>query len=152
MGLLFFLFHNKTKPNNSMNNPIILFLLLFISSASFAQTPETVVKASLAAYNERNLDLFMSYFSEDISFSNFTTCESDAEGTDQVRTIFRDFFEASPQLHSRIVNRITFDNKVIDHEHITGARGSKEPFEVVIVYEIKNEKIIKLTAIRKEKK
>lgn len=38
---------------------------------------------------------------------------------------------------------------VIDHEYITGARGSKEAFEIVLIYEVDNDKIIKMTAIRK---
>ena len=38
-------------------------------------------------------------------------------------------------------------NKVIDHERLTGV--SSIPYEAIAIYEIKDEKIIKVTFLRK---
>jgi hypothetical protein len=71
-------------------------------------------------------------------------------GLDAVRKLYKELFDLSPNLHSTILKRITFDNKVIDHESIVGRRNSPGTFEIVLIYEIKDEKIYKVTAIRKE--
>ena len=61
------------------------------------------------------------------------------------------YFDASPNLHFKIVNRITGDNKVMDHEHITGARGSEEPFDIVVIYKVNDGLITNMVAVRKNK-
>lgn len=111
--------------------------------------PEHIVQANLDAYNAHNLEIFMSYFSENVTMHNFNDGAQTANGIAAVRAIYEPYFKASPDLHSKILKRTIFDNKVIDHEYITGARGSKEPFEIVLIYEVENDKIVKMTAIRK---
>ncbi|MDB9775644.1 hypothetical protein OAB47_05360 [Vicingaceae bacterium] len=44
---------------------------------------------------------------------------------------------------------MVFGNKVIDYEYITGSNGSSEPFELIFMYEVKGDKIVKKTAISK---
>lgn len=123
-----------------------LFLPLLMTAQS--QTPEQTVQANLDAYNAHNLEVFMSYFSDDVTMYNFNDGKQTANGIAEVRAIYEPYFKASPELHSKILKRTVFDNKVMDHEYITGARGG-EPFEIVLIYEVENEKIIKMTAIRK---
>jgi len=72
------------------------------------------------------------------------------KGKKEVRKIYQALFDASPNLFSKIIKRITFDNKVIDHESISGRMGKEELVEMVLIYEVKDEKIIKITAIKKE--
>ena len=54
----------------------------------------------------------------------------------------------SPSLHSKILTRTVFENKVIDHEFITGRNGNSTPLELVLIYEVQEEKITKITVIR----
>jgi hypothetical protein len=122
-------------------------LSIFIKAQTM--TVEQVVQQNLEAYNARDLDKFMSSFSEDIEMYNFTDGKMTAKGLLEVRKIYQELFDLSPQLHSTIVKRIVFDNKIIDHEWIEGRKGSKIPVEMVLIYEVKNEKIVKTTAIRK---
>lgn len=103
----------------------------------------------MEAYNARDLDVFMTFFDEDIEMYNFHAENSSAKGLKEVRSIYKNMFDASPMLHSKILNRIVFDNKVIDYEFITGAYGKAEPFELVFIYEIRDGKIFRTTAIRK---
>lgn len=132
----------------------LLFLALLSScliqlAGAQSNAPETVVQANLDAYNAHDLIAFMSYFSEDITLVAFNSGEVTASGKEEIRAIYQPYFEASPQLHSTILKRIVFDNKVIDHESITGARGNPEAFEIVLMYEVCGDKICKMTVIRK---
>ncbi len=132
-----------------------LLLLAFLSSCllqlAVAQNsaPEMVVQANLDAYNAHDLATFMSYFSEDVTLVDFNSGKITARGIDEIRAIYEPYFKASPQLHSTILKRLVFDNKVIDHESITGARGNPEAFEIVLMYEVCGDKICKMTVIRK---
>jgi hypothetical protein len=39
-------------------------------------------------------------------------------------------------------------NKVIDHESIVGRKGSDFPIEIVMIYEVSGDKIVRMTVIR----
>lgn len=112
-------------------------------------TAEQVVQGNLNAYNARDIERFMAYFSPNIEMYNFADNKLTAKGLADVRKIYAELFDLSPKLHSQIVNRIVFDNKVIDHEYITGRRGSDTPVELVLIYEVKDGKIVRITAIRR---
>jgi hypothetical protein len=113
------------------------------------QTPEQIVQINLDFYNNRDIEGFMSSFSNDITFYNYADNKPTTIGLEQVRKLYKELFDLSPKLHSTILRRITFDNKVIDHESIVGRRGSDDIYEIVLIYEVKSEKIFKVTAIRK---
>jgi len=131
-----------------------IFFLLMLSSTLLGNAqehPETIVQANLDAYNANDLEKFLSFFSENVQLVNFQDNVITANGIDAIRAIYEPYFKASPKLHSKILKRTVFDNKVIDHEYITGAWGNKPPFELVLIYEVAHDKIIKMTAIRKRK-
>lgn len=120
-----------------------------LPNPSLMLSAEQVVQANLDAYNARDIDRFMEYFSPNVELYNFADHQPTAKGQVELRKIYQELFNASPKLHSQILNRIVFDNKVIDHEYITGRRGSDTPVELVLIYEVKEGKIVKMTAIRK---
>ena len=112
------------------------------------QTAEEIVKKNVAFYNKRDIEGFISTFSDEIVFSDFPNNNATLKGIDQVRKYYNEVFETSPNLYSTIVNRVIFNNKVIDHESIIGRKGTEETFEIVLIYEVKENKIYKVTAIR----
>jgi len=112
-------------------------------------TPEKVVQHNLEAYNARDIQAFISDYAEDIELYSFGNNQPTAKGLSEVKEIYANLFDASPNLNSTIINRIVFENKVIDHESITGRMGKKDLVEMVLIYEIKDDKIFKITAIKK---
>ena len=113
-------------------------------------TPEEIVQKQLETYNNRDIDGFMSVIDEHIRMHDFSTGEITLKGYDACKKVYADLFETSPNLHSKILTRTVFDNKVIDHEYITGRKGSDTPIELVLIYEVKHEKIIKISVLRKQ--
>jgi len=116
---------------------------------SQTMTAEQVVQANLDCYNKRDIEGFMSYFSPDIKFYNYADGKITIDNIDQCRQVYKELFDLSPKLHSTILKRIVFDGKVIDHESIVGRLSSADVFEIVLIYEVKDNKIFKVTAIRK---
>lgn len=129
----------------------LLFLSMFTTPTTMAQksSPEQIVQQNLDYYNNRDIEGFMRCFSEDIVFYTFDDHTITASGLEEVRKLYTALFDASPTLHSTIVKRIVFDNKVINHESIVGRKGSTDILELVLIYEVKNEKIFKVTVMRK---
>jgi hypothetical protein len=111
-------------------------------------TPEQVVQHSVDFYNQRNIGGFMSLFADDVEFFNFADGERTMQGSMQCRQFYTELFEKSPKLHSTIINRIVFGNRVIDHEQIAGRMGSEALLELVMIYEVKDSRIVKATAMR----
>jgi hypothetical protein len=112
-------------------------------------SPEQVVQKNLDAYNQRDIEGFMAWFSPEIKMYNFADGKMTMQGLEQVRKTYQELFELSPKLHSTILKRIVFDNKVIDHEHIIGRRGAEQPVELVLIYEVEQERIVKITVMRR---
>jgi hypothetical protein len=137
------------KKNNNMIRTFIFSLFIFQFLKMHSQTNIAVIDKSMAAYNNRNIDDFMACFSEDIAIYNYEDNSKTISGLNEVRKMYTELFDLSPKLHSTIKNRIIFDNKIIDHEYIEGRRGSDIPMELVLIYEVKEEKIFKIKVIRK---
>jgi len=124
--------------------------LCFTVIQLFAQSAEEIVQANLEAYNNRDIETFMSYMADDITMYNLGECEAYLQGKEKVRERYANYFKSSPELHSEIKKRMVFDNKVIDHEYITGSNGSNQAFEMIFMYEVEDGLIVKTTAIRKD--
>ena len=128
-----------------------LIFSVFISIKIYAQqykSPAEVVQENLDFYNQRNLEGFMSSFSDSIALYTFGKIEAVAEGKEAIRNLYKGLFDASPKLHSTILHRSIIGNKVIDHESIKGRRGSRKPVKLVMIYEISGDKIVRMTVIR----
>ena len=112
------------------------------------ERPEQIVQQNLNFYNQRDIDGFMSCLAEKIEIYNFGDNEPSLAGIGRVQAMYGDLFTNSPQLHSTILKRTIIGNKVIDHESIVGRNGSSEIIELVLIYEVKADKIIKITVLR----
>lgn len=131
-------------------------LLLIIHNLAFQPTapwqvmsPEQVVQQQLDTYNARDIEGFMSTMDPQVHLYNFSDGKSLAQGSIEVRTLYTNLFEKSPELKSELTNRIVLGHQVIDHESITGRMGNAEAIELVVIYEVKFEKIYKITVMRK---
>lgn len=112
-------------------------------------TPEEVVQKQMERYNIRDINGFMSVIAENITVHDFSTGKITLDGYDVCKNFYAVLFEASPKLHSTILTRTAFGNKVIDHESITGRNGNDEVLELVLIYEVENEKIFKISVLKK---
>ena len=112
------------------------------------RTPEEIVQENLDFYNQRNLEGFMSSFTDSIALYTFGKAEPVAQGKEAIRNLYKGLFDASPKLHSTILHRSIIGNKVIDHESIVGRKGNDVPIELVMIYEVSVDEIVRMTVIR----
>lgn len=123
-------------------------IVVMISFYGISQTPREIVQDQLEAYNAKDIDAFMKVFDEDAALYRYGSCDPSAEGSEELREIYSKLFEKSPQLNSEVISRTVIGNKVIDYELITGREGQTEPLKLVMIYEVKDRKIVKATSVR----
>jgi hypothetical protein len=104
-------------------------------------SPEAIVDAQLAAYNRRDVEGFLSYYSDDAKLFDHPNQLTES-GKDQLRTRYQRSF-SNQDIRAVIVKRIVFGRFVVDHEKITGRPDGT--FEAVAVYEIQDGKIVVVT-------
>ncbi|MBT8301494.1 MAG: nuclear transport factor 2 family protein [Maribacter sp.] len=116
----------------------------FIFDDTTAENPKPIVQKQVDAYNDRNMEAFLSTYSDDVKVFDFPD-KPRFEGKDQMRERYQSFFTDTPDLHCQIKTRMVIANKVIDEEFIT-ANGNN--FSAVAIYEVENGKIVKVTFLR----
>ena len=109
---------------------------------------EEIVQKNLNAYNARDIEGFVACLSNDIAIFQIGEPTPSVSGVVEVKSFYAELFENSPELHSNILKRIVIGNTVIDHESITGRNGSDAVVELVLIYEVKNAKISRITVVR----
>lgn len=123
----------------------LLLLLFLISSSVLAQTStaETIVQKQVEAYNRKDIEAFLSFYSEDVKIFNFPN-KLETEGKKQMRESYTPFFNGAKVLNCKIVKRIVRNNTVIDEELV---KYNDTEFSGVAIYEVENDKIIRVTFI-----
>lgn len=127
-----------------------LAFFLLLASAVQAQTlhPSSVVEAQLQAYNNKDIEAFMELIDENASLWTLGAEEPSAVGKEAIRALYEGLFRASPDLHSEVINRTVIGNRVIDYELITGRKGSDEVLHLVMIYEVKEGRIVRAWSLR----
>ena len=74
-----------------------------------------VVQRQVEAYNARDLDRFVSAYSETIAIFRMPSTEPIISGKVELAKFYSTQRFNLPGLHAEIVNRIALGNKVIDH-------------------------------------
>ena len=111
------------------------------STASKSTSLEAIIDAQLAAYDRRDVEGFLSYYSEDAKLFDHPNQLTES-GKEQLRTRYQRSF-SNKNVRAVIIKRIVFDRFVNDHERLTGHPDGL--IEAVAVYEIKDGKIITVT-------
>ena len=97
-----------------------------------------IVDAQLAAYNKRDVEAFLSFYSDDAKlFEN--TNQLVESGKEQLRVRYQKSF-LDKNVRAVILKRIVFDRFVIDHERLIGHPDGL--IEAIAVYEVKGGKIV----------
>jgi len=115
--------------------------MTFIFDDKSASNPKPIVIEQLVGYNARDIDSFLSTYTDDVQLFNFPA-DPRSQGLEAMRKGYAGFFDSTTDLNCEIKTRIIIGNKVIDEEYIT-ANGNN--FSAVAIYEVENDKISKVT-------
>ncbi|EMY59911.1 nuclear transport factor 2 family protein [Leptospira terpstrae] len=101
----------------------------------------TIIANQLIAYNEKNIDRFISYWDENAK----VYLQPDnliADGIEEIRNRHIERFKEK-DLFAKLISRYVIDNKVVDIEIVTRNFPEGKGFvDVLAIYELKNFKIM----------
>lgn len=128
---------------------ILLGLLILVQAVPVwgqTQKPVEIVQQQVEAYNARDLDAFMDFYTDDVKIYAYPDSLLHS-GKEEMRKRYQKRFESSPDLHAEIVDRLTYGNYVIDHEKVTGFNGDGT-VTAVAIYKVRGDKIEKVWFIQ----
>lgn len=111
-------------------------------------SPEEVVQQQVEAYNTRDIEKFLACHDPNVNLYQFGNPVPYCTGRSQLREIYADVFDHSPDLHTKIINRMVMGDQVIDHEIVTGRKGV-DALEIIAIYTVNNKMIAAAHFIRK---
>jgi hypothetical protein len=104
---------------------------------------EQITQDSLDAYNAQDLDLYCSFFTDDIVVADINGAVN-LEGLDAYRDRYAGAFAKFPKNRADLKNRIVLANTVIDHEFVDRGDGVTPTFEVAAIYTFRDGKIARV--------
>lgn len=110
---------------------------------------EKLINKLVAAYDDGNARRFADCFVENAvayEHPNYAAQTGKTEIYDYYKQVFAKF----PELKTEILYRAWIGNRVIDHERVRRINGG-EPFDVMAIYEIENDLIVRFDLIREAK-
>lgn len=105
-----------------------------------------IAQGQLEAYNNQNIEAFLSWYSEDVEVYNFPY-ELVYKGKDKMREKYLTAWRQNPKQQAIVTDRLTIGLTVIDKEHVTGRANGIEA-NVIAIYKIENGKIKQVFFIR----
>jgi hypothetical protein len=107
--------------------------------------PEELIDLQLGFYNAHDTEGFVSTYSEKVELFSWGRTTPDTVGHEQMRQKYGPAFQ-DKERKATILKRIVIGNKVIDEEFIQ--TGGGKSFKAIALYEIENDKILRVTFIR----
>ena len=139
--------------------PLSLSILWLVSACAAAPPPCVTplpdpatgavhpVAGQLAAYNDRHIDLFVSYFHPEVELFVQGETAPFLKGQAALRETYSAMFKVSPRLNCVVARRIVAGDFVIDEERVTGLRDGP-PVHAVAIYELRHGKIVRAWFLR----
>ena len=137
----------------SASHALILLAGLLLGEAMTTLPPQTVIETQLQAYNRHDAEAFAATYAPVAEIMELATGTVIAKGTAAIRTFYAARFQANPNLHAEVLQRVLQLPFVIDQERITGVLttpgGPERPaLTAVVIYEIKGDTIARAWLVR----
>ncbi|UII32557.1 nuclear transport factor 2 family protein [Fulvivirga ulvae] len=122
-----------------MKSILILIVVLTAATLTYGQTPEELADLQLDGYNNRDIETFLSAYSDSVKVYNFPATLL-YTGKENMQKRYSDMFDKMPDLHCELVNRIVEGHTVIDHENVIFDK-SKPAMRAIAIYKVSEGKI-----------
>lgn len=142
VSCLFYLAHFNAEPLNFHYSN----LSGTFQVADTIPSPEKLVQGQLEAYNLKDLEAFLSFYSDDIKAFNFPDKEI-FSGKQSMRRGYESFFTDNPGAQCEILQRMIMGNTIIDYERISGL-SKGDTLRAMVIFKIDKGKINRVYFIR----
>ncbi|KTG18248.1 nuclear transport factor 2 family protein [Haloferax profundi] len=98
-------------------------------------TPKAVVQRQVEAYNQGDIDEFVTCYDEQASVVDLAQNEILAEDSTEIRAHFVELFDTVPDLQCEVRDKFQVGEYVALHEHVTAMGESRD---ALAVYQVQN--------------
>lgn len=110
---------------------------------------QNLLTKELNAYNSRDLETFLSCYHPDIEIFDQLTGKIMMSGKEQMAPTYQQMFDASPNLHAKILNTMLMENFYVGHEEVIGING-KETLFAIATYQFQDNLIRRVWFLKKD--
>ncbi len=136
----------------------LLSIFIFACSPQAPERPEKIetpkplspaaqlAQAQLDAYNNMDIEGFLLPYSDSVKVYG-TLGELSYTGSENMRSVYTQWFGGLDSLHCTLLNRIVSGNTVIDHEKLSFRRRGLDGVnssEAIAIYKIEGDKIVEV--------
>jgi hypothetical protein len=115
-------------------------------SAPACISPFDVAEGQLEAYNAHDLEVYLSFYGDDVVVADLNGAVS-VRGIADLRERYAKTFSDYPQNHAELMNRIVIGPTVIDHERVRRTPEG-DSFDVAAIYTIADAKIVRVDFVK----
>jgi hypothetical protein len=111
-------------------------------------SPAALAQRQLELFNAHDLEGFLALFAEDVEVSEVPAGVAPPFGKARMRELYAERFKVNPDLHASAEAQMLSGGFVIQKERIKGRADKKPDLEVVVIYQVKAGKIVKMWSLR----
>ena len=111
-------------------------------------SPAATVQKQLEAFNAHDLEAFLALYSDDLELAEVPAAAMEPRTKAWLREVYAERFKTNPDLHASAEAQMVSGEFVIEKERIKGRAGQKGALDVVVIYQVKAGKIVRMWELR----
>ena len=111
-------------------------------------SPGATVQRQIERFNAHDLEGYLALFAEDLEVAELPASEWGTRNKAWLRGVYTERFRANPDLRASTEAQMVAGAFVIETERIRGRTRQVGPLDVVVVYQVKEGKIVRMWELR----
>ena len=128
--------------------PMLLLSAILAAATPKLHSPAATVQGQIERFNAHDLEGYLALFAEDLQVAELPASEWGTRNKAWLRGVYAERFRTNPDLRASTEAQMVSGTFVIETERIRGRTGQSGPLDVVVVYQVKEGKIVKMWGLR----
>jgi hypothetical protein len=111
-------------------------------------SPAATVQRQIERFNAHDLEGYLALFAEELEVADLPASPWGTRTKVWLREFYAERFKTNPDLHASTEAQMVSGAFVIETERIRGRAGQAGPLDVVVVYQVKEGKIVRMWELR----
>jgi hypothetical protein len=133
---------------NRVASLLLLPALLAAAPTPKVLSPAATVQRQIDRFNAHDLEGYLALFAEDLEVAELPASDWGTRNKAWLRGVYAERFRTNPDLRASTEAQLVSGTFVIETERIRGRVGQAGPLDVVVVYQVKEGKIVRMWELR----
>ena len=127
---------------------LLLLPALLAAATPKVLSPGATVQRQVERFNAHDLEGYLALFADDLEVADLPASPWGTRNKAWLREVDAERFKAEPDLRASTEAQMVSGTFVIETERIRGRAGQAGPLDVVVVYQVKEGKIVRMWELR----